>query len=330
VVVDEILHAPKYSAPEALLSKVSTSKYSAAMTQIALSAVLESATALMRSGRWDEATRLLEATTPTDPAEAVALAATRAEVAVDQDFAQVRDTADPFLELFEKALTESPDETLHWDLAMLKLRKTYGRALFARAQMDDGGGRDGGSESGEGQGAGESGNGGADGGGAGELGRRLAEQADALREAAPDDARAGHATFYAAMIADNLRALPEEAFAHLTTAFELGERSGDKMVISLALRHLGDHAHTAGDLKLARVHWERSTELRQQIGHLLGALAQQTLLAVLTRDEGNPLGAAAMATEINRWSRQVNLPWITAQTADLSGLPDDQSGGEDD
>jgi tetratricopeptide (TPR) repeat protein len=310
VVVDEILHAPKYSAPEALLSKVSTSKYSAAMTQIALSAVLESATALMRSGRWDEATRLLEATTPTDPAEAVALAATRAEVAVDQDFAQVRDTADPFLELFEKALTESPDETLHWDLAMLKLRKTYGRALFARAQMDDGGGRDG--------------------GGAGELGRRLAEQADALREAAPDDARAGHATFYAAMIADNLRALPEEAFAHLTTAFELGERSGDKMVISLALRHLGDHAHTAGDLKLARVHWERSTELRQQIGHLLGALAQQTLLAVLTRDEGNPLGAAAMATEINRWSRQVNLPWITAQTADLSGLPDDQSGGEDD
>jgi hypothetical protein len=183
---------------------------------------------------------------------------------------------------------------------MLRLRKAYGRALFAREQMNDGG--DAGGE------------------GGGDLGRRLAEQAEVLREAAPDEARAGHVAFYAGMIADNLRELPEEAFAHLTAAFELGERSGDKMVISLALRHLGDHAHTAGDLKLARAHWERSTELRQQIGHLLGSLAQQTLLAVLTRDEGNPLGSAAIATEVNRWARQTNLPWITAQSAAL--IPD--------
>jgi hypothetical protein len=101
----------------------------------------------------------------------------------------------------------------------------------------------------------------------------------------------------------------------------------------LALRHLGDHAHTAGDLKLARTHWERSTELRQQIGHLLGSLAQQALLAVLTKDEGNPAGAATLATEINRWSKQANLPWITAQTAALAGSgggADDQAGGEDD
>jgi hypothetical protein len=171
---------------------------------------------------------------------------------------------------------------------------------------------------------------GAGAGGTGDLGAELGEQADALRAAAPDDSRAGHAAFYAGVIADNLRELPDEAFAYYTTAFELGERSGDKMVISLALRHLGDHAHTAGDLKLARVHWERSTELRQQIGHLLGALAQQTLLAVLTRDEGNPLGAAAIATEVNRWSHQANLPWLVAQSAALSGLPDDQAGGEDD
>jgi tetratricopeptide (TPR) repeat protein len=313
VVVDEILHAPKYSAVEALLSKLSMSKYPAAMTQIALSAVLKSATALMRSGRWDDATQLLEAVTPADPAEHLALAATRAEVAVDQDFAQVRDSGGPFLDLFEKALTESPDDTLRWDLDMLKLRKTYGAALFARLQMNAEG--EGGevaeremAEVAEGE------------GGTGDLGTELGEQADALRAAAPDDSRAGHAAFYAGMIAENLRELPEEAFAHLTAAFELGERSGDKMVISLALRHLGDHAHTAGDLKLARLHWERSTELRQQIGHLLGALAQQTLLAVLTRDEGNPVGAAAIATEVNRWSRQANLPWLVTQSANL--IPD--------
>ena len=53
-------------------------------------------------------------------------------------------------------------------------------------------------------------------------------------------------------------------------------------------------------LALARTHWERSTELRQKVGHLLGALAQQTLLAVLARDEGNPEASRALATEINR------------------------------
>jgi hypothetical protein len=83
------------------------------------------------------------------------------------------------------------------------------------------------------------------------------------------------------------------------------------------LRHLGDHAHTAGDLKLAREQWERSTELRQKVGHLLGALAQQALLSVLLRDEGDAAGSRALATEVNRWSNQVGLSFITRQTAEL-------------
>jgi hypothetical protein len=277
------------------------------MTQIALAAVLHSATTLMRSARWADADHLLEAVTPADPAELAAVAGLRAEVAVDQDFAQVQDTAGPTLDLFENALTNSPDETLRWDLGLLRFRKSYGAALFAREGLTE----------------------------SSDTGKGLGEQADALRETAPDDARAGHAAFWAGVNADNLLELPDTAFAYYTSAFELGERSGDKLLISLALRHLGDHAHTAGDLKLARVHWERSTELRQQVGHLLGSLAQQTLLAVLTKDEGNPTGAATLATEINRWSKQVNLPWITAQTAALlpagsGGGADDQAGGEDD
>ena len=273
------------------------------MTQIALSAVLHSTTALMRSGRWADADHLLEAVVPADPAEQLALTALRAEVAVDQDFAQATNTGAAALELFEKALTDTPDETHRWDFAMLTLRKTYGVALRSSDQPVE--------KVAQGN----------------ELGRR----AEALRDSAPDHARAGHAAFYAGVIADNLRTQPADAFAHYTTALELGERSSDQMVISLALRHLGDHAHTAGDLKLARAQWERSTELRQQIGHLLGALAQQALLAVLIKDEGNPAGAAVLATEINRWSRQVDLPWLTAETAALSGGGSDhQAGGEDD
>ena len=123
------------------------------------------------------------------------------------------------------------------------------------------------------------------------------------------------ASFYAGVIADNLQGAPEAAFVHFAAALrarrEERRRAADA---SLALRHLGDHAHTAGDLVLAREQWERSTELRQKVGHLLGALAQQALLAVLLRDEGDLAGSRALATEVNRWARQVELPFLVSQT----------------
>jgi tetratricopeptide (TPR) repeat protein len=150
-----------------------------------------------------------------------------------------------------------------------------------------------------------------------DAGPDLSDRAQHLAKTAPDPSRSGHATFYAGVIADNLLDLPADAFTAYTTALAQGEHSGDDLLISLALRHLGDHAHTAGDLPLARAHWERSTELRQKVGHLLGALAQQTLLAVLARDEGNPAAAIALATEVNRWSHQADIPFLQAQTADL-------------
>jgi hypothetical protein len=169
-----------------------------------------------------------------------------------------------------------------WDLEMLKVRKDYSATLF-----QSGGGED--------------------------LGRRVR----ALIEEAPDEARRGMANFYAGVMADNLYAKPAEAFEHYEAALDLGEKSQDELLSSLALRHLGDHAHTAGDLVLARMHWERSTELRQKVGHLLGALAQQSLLAVLLRDEGDAAGSRALATEVNRWARQVDLEFIVRETADL-------------
>jgi tetratricopeptide (TPR) repeat protein len=254
------------------------------MTQLALSPLVRSGLCLMRAGRWDDATQLLAAARPETPEERLALAAALAEVAVDQDFAQQTDHAGGRLEVLAGALSETPDACTGWDLAFLRLRNEYGIALLA-------GDRD----SGDG----------------------LAEQARQLAKTAPDDSRSGHASFYAGVIADNLLEHPDQAFAAYTTALELGERSGDDLLSSLALRHLGDHAHTAGDLALTRAHWERSTELRQKVGHLLGALAQQALLAVLARDEGNPAASKALATEVNRWSRQAQIHWLETQSADL-------------
>ncbi|RZU10856.1 hypothetical protein EV645_6011 [Kribbella rubisoli] len=247
------------------------------MSQLAAADVVTAATHLMRAGQWPAATALLNAASPDDPTERLTLTLARAEVATDQDFAQQTDHAPAAIAAAEALGDQS------WDLAMLKLRKDYSTVLFG-SRADDG---------------------------------DLAARAGQLIADAPDDARRGAVSFYAGVMADNLYSQPDEAFAHYTTAFQLGEKAGDELLMSLALRHLGDHAHTAGDLVLARQHWERSTELRQKVGHLLGALAQQTLLAVLLRDEGDTAGSQALAAEVNRWATQVDLQFIVRETAAL-------------
>lgn len=164
-----------------------------------------------------------------------------------------------------------------WDLAMLSLRKDYADALF---------------NSGDGN---------------------LRDRMLTLIEDAPDDARRGVANFWAGAIADNIYEQPAEAIEHYTLALELG----DELTMAQALRHLGHHSHAAGDLKLAREQWERSTELLQKNGHLRPTLAQQAHIAILLRDEGDAAGSAALATEVHRWARQLGIGFIVEQTNEL-------------
>jgi hypothetical protein len=164
-----------------------------------------------------------------------------------------------------------------WDLAMLKLRKDYANALFHAGDRD------------------------------------LRDRMLTLIKDAPDDARCGTANFWAGAIADNVYEQPAEAIEHYTLALE----SGDDLTKAQALRHLGHHAHAAGDLTLARTHWERSTELLQKAGHLRPTLAQQAHIALLLRDEGDPAGSEALATEVNRWARQLGIGFIVEQTEEL-------------
>ena len=256
------------------------------MTEIALTEVLDAAAGLSRAARWDDATRLLDAVRTHDPADLVALAAARATIAVEQDFAQATDHAQVRLDALQQALEQAPDPITSWDLEFLKLRKDYATELFNRS-------------------------------GSTALAEQLADRAEQLRTSAPSEDRAGHAAFYRGVMADNLLAAPADAFSNYTTALAIAERCGDEFLESLALRHLGDHAHTAGDLKLTRAHWERSTELRQRTGHLSGVLAQQALLAVLAQAEGDREAAAALAGEVHRWATQLGVPWLTQQTAAL-------------
>ena len=164
-----------------------------------------------------------------------------------------------------------------WDLAMLKLRNDYANALFKSGDRD------------------------------------LHDRMLTLIKDARDDARRGAASFWAGAIADNIYERPEEAIEHYNLALELG----DELTKAQALRHLGHHSHAAGDLALAREQWERSTELLQKNGHLRPTLAQQAHLAILLRDEGDVAGSAALATEINRWARQLGIGFIIDQTEEL-------------
>jgi tetratricopeptide (TPR) repeat protein len=169
-----------------------------------------------------------------------------------------------------------------WDLAMLTFRQDYATALFQAADRDD-----------------------------------LRGRALELVAQAPDDARRGWANFWAGAMKDNVYEEPAEACEHYEIALELGEKCDDELLTAQALRHLGYHAHAAGELARARTQWERSTELFQKVGHLRPALAQQALLAVLLRDEGDVTGSRALATETNRWARQLGVPFIVRQTAEL-------------
>jgi tetratricopeptide (TPR) repeat protein len=268
------------------------------MTEIALSEVLDAAAGLSRAARWDDATRLLDAVRTHDPADLVALATARATIAVEQDLFQQTDHGPAAMAKLEQALKEAPDPAVGWDLDFLRLRKDYATELFRRSAVDA---EQSGGERAAGLAAAE----------------RLAEWAERLQATAPSEDRAGHAAFYRGVMADNLLTAPAEAFSNYTDALAIAERCGDEFLESLALRHLGDHAHTAGDLKLTRSQWERSTELRQRTGHLPGVLAQQALLAVLAQAEGEREAAAALAGEVHRWATQLGLPWLTQQTAAL-------------
>jgi tetratricopeptide (TPR) repeat protein len=256
------------------------------MAQLAVPVVITAATQLMRAAQWTAATDLLRAATTDDPADQRALALALAEVAVDHDFTQPTDHAAPELASVARLLETLPDATTSWDLAMLHLRKEYADELFTEDRTQT-------------------------------TAAALAQRAEQLRDQAPDDSRRGLASFYAGVIADNLRDDRDAAFTHFTDALELGKQSADDLLAALALRHLGDCAHTTGNLKLAREQWERSIELLQKVGHLRASLAQQALLASLLRDEGDPAGARALATEVHRWSTQLGLAFITRQTAEM-------------
>jgi len=216
-------------------------------------------------------------------AERAVLAVADAEVAVDQDFWCRTGRGSSALVRASAAVASAPqDLVLAYDLEFLRLRHDYAAELF---------GPDGGVP-----------RFGPDGREAAVI-DALATRAEGLRAAAPDGGRDAAATFYAGLIADNLRGDDAAARTAFAAALSLAEEAGDDLVVSEALRHLGYHHGEAGDTEQARQMWERSAELRQRAGAVPYALSQQLLLAGLARDTGDPDQARAVAGQVRRWAR---------------------------
>ena len=266
------------------------------MAEIPAQPLAAAARDLMLAGRWDQATVLLSSGSGANDAERAVLAVAEAEVAVDQDFWCRTGRGSSALVRASAAVASAPrDPVFAYDLEFLRLRHDYAAELFG----PDGVPRFG-----------------PDGREAAVI-DALATRAEGLRDAAPDGARGAAATFYAGLIADNLRGDGAAARTAFAAALSLAEEAGDDLVVSEALRHLGYHHGEAGDTEQARQMWERSAELRQRAGAVPYALSQQLLLAGLARDTGDPDQARAVAGQVRRWARALGIGILEAGAAEL-------------
>jgi tetratricopeptide (TPR) repeat protein len=124
--------------------------------------------------------------------------------------------------------------------------------------------------------------------------------------------------FHQVVRRDNATAVPV-----LERSLELASQAGDKAVMAEVLRHLGIAAHAGGKIKAARQHLERSTRLRRETGHLVGAAANMVGLAYLAaaqdrRQDGLALlDEAAAIAEAGQAARI--LQQVDEARAELSG-----------
>jgi len=135
-------------------------------------------------------------------------------------------------------------------------------------------------------------------------------------------------------IADNVLADRDAAPALYEVGLDAGRAGKDDVLVFEGQRHLGDHAHDDGDRVGARERWEVSTAAGGRARHIGGTLAQQLLLAVLHRDEGDEAGARAIAGEVLRWAAALGAEGQVRQAegflagVDPTRAPDDVEPGE--
>src|SRR6266536_1445320 len=179
------------------------------MASLDIESLIAAARDLVRGGRWAAAQRLLDAAEPSDPHEAGALAAARADAEVDHAF-WMRRVPDPTL--LATAHERAADPAQAWTAAFAQLRADYASQLFAKF--------DGGTPQSD----------------------ELLAESERLAAQAPDAGARACATFYRGLIAGVLRDEDAEAEKLWQAALD----TDDEYVRSYVLRHLGGLADEAG------------------------------------------------------------------------------------
>jgi hypothetical protein len=120
---------------------------------------------------------------------------------------------------------------------------------------------------------------------------------------------------------DNPAAVPV-----LERSVELASLTGDKAVMSEALRHLGIAAHTCGDLEAARQRLEESTRLRREAGLLPGVASNLVGLAYIAAAQDRADDALALIEEGCAIARAARADRTLQQLSDARAAITDRHG----
>ncbi|MBY8881284.1 tetratricopeptide repeat protein [Actinacidiphila acidipaludis] len=130
----------------------------------------------------------------------------------------------------------------------------------------------------------------------------LFERAARLYRRSGDTRGEGEAAFWVGTFHQVVRDDTETALPSFRLALDLATRSGDRLTMSYALRHLGFAEHMAGDLDEARRLFEESTRLRREVDFLPGVAANLIGLAYVAAQQQRRDEAARFLKEAEELS----------------------------
>lgn len=137
----------------------------------------------------------------------------------------------------------------------------------------------------------------------------LFERALALYQSLADERGQAEAFFWIGCFHQVVRGDAEPAVSALRQSRDLAIKTGDELMLSYALRHLGIAAHGVGDLDEARALLEESTALRRTLGFTAGVAAN--LVGLIYLSDGD--NARALADEAAELAASVGAVAISAQ-----------------
>jgi hypothetical protein len=139
------------------------------------------------------------------------------------------------------------------------------------------------------------------------------ERAAELYRGVGDERGEAEAQFWIGCFHQVVRDDDAAAVPFLTTASELARKTGDQLMLSYALRHLGVAAHMAGDFDDARALLEESTALRRTLGFTAGVAANLVGLIYLAAAQGRSDEARALADEAAELAASIGAVSVSEQ-----------------